>query len=273
MLNAVDYAVNEITWAIPKEILEKTFIKVVPRFKSVRDATGLNALIKSKIIHGKVLVDCNLIGANEIDVGVNPSWVEMVSQNELVIRIPKGFTQNRSIIEVLSLNYGTGNVGGMVHGNIGIAPTPTLTNVLNKLANNNTPPVLMSNVRTEVVGENVIAVSGLNRIPHHAFLTVMVEHDEQMSQLRRQAYPRFAELCVLATKAYIWANKVIILDKGEVEGGYDLNRFSSIIESYEDSYNEYKEYFNEVWRKTAWFADPRRQAKHIELITRLGLPS
>ena len=103
------------------------------------------------------------------------------------------------------------------------------------------------------------------------FLTVMVEHDDQLSKLRRLAYLQFVELCILACKAYIWTNRIIEMDKAEVHGGYQLNRFTSIIESYEDSYEQYTEYFNEKWKKISFMADPARNKKYLKMITRVGL--
>lgn len=269
MLNAVDYAVRKIHMAIPKEILEKTFINVVPRFKSLRNAYNLDTLIKEHVIRKIVLVDCNLIGANQVDVVLQRSWCEPVSNGDMVVRIPKGFTQNRTIIEVLSCNFiGT---PGMMMSSVGpYSPSVQVSN-MNKLLNSTMNPTISSTVKCEVVGENVIYINGMMSFPANSFLTVMVEHDDNLSNMRKQAYPVFAELCILACKAYIWSNRIIEMDKSEIEGGYQLNRFSSIVENYEDAFEQYTEFFNEKWRKTAWMADPARQRKHIELITRVGI--
>lgn len=269
MLTAADYAVTKIKLAIPKQILEKTFITQIPRFKSIRNAVNLDALIKKKVIRDIVLTDCNLIGANEIDVAIMSSWCQIIDSNNYIVRIPKNHTQNRTITEVMGATFLPQSGYLMPYGTIQAVSDVTLAQ--NKLLNNIRNPTIAGTVDCEVVGENVISVIGAGTIPSNMFLTVMVEHDDQLSQMRRQAYPNFAELCILACKSYIWSERIVDMDKAEIDGGYTLNRFTSIIEGYEDAYEQYVEYFNEKWKKTSFMADPARNKKYLKTITRIGL--
>lgn len=269
MLTAADYAVSKIKLAIPKEILEKTFIDQVSRFKTVRSAVNLDTLIKNKVIREIVLTDCNLIGANEIDIAIMSSWCQIIDSNNCIVRIPKSHTQNRTITEVTQATYLPQTGYLMPYGSMQAISDRTVAT--NKLLNNIRDPIIAGTVDCEVVGENVISVIGAGTIPSNMFLTVMVEHDEQMSKLRKAAYFNFAQLCILACKSYIWSNRIIEMDKAEVHGGYQLNRFTSVIEGYEDAYDQYIEYFNEKWKKTSYMADPARNKKHLKMITRIGL--
>lgn len=269
MLTAADYAVSKIKLAIPKEILEKTFIEQVSRFKTVRNAVNLDSLIKRKVIRDIVLTDCNLIGANEIDIALMSSWCQIIDSNNYIVRIPKSHTQNRTITEVLQATYLPQTGFMMPYG--GMQAVSDQTVATNKLLNNIRDPIISGTADCEVVGENVISIIGGGPVPSNMFLTVMVEHDDQMSKLKKQAYPHFAELCILAAKTYIWSNRIIEMDKAEVHGGYQLNRFTSIIEGYEDAYEQYVEYFNEKWKKISFLADPVRHKKHLSMITRIGL--
>ena len=269
MLTAADFAVSKIRQAIPREILEKTFIDQVPRFKSVRNAVSLDNLIKRKVVRDIVLTDCNLIGANEIDIAVMSSWCQVIDSNNYLVRIPKSHTQNRTITEVTTATYLPQSGYVMPYGSAQSISDQTMAT--NKLLNNIRDAPIVGTPDCEVVGENVISVIGGWTIPSNMFLTVMVEHDDQMSKLRRPAYLQFAELCILACKAYIWTNRIIEMDKAEVHGGYQLNRFTSIIESYEDAYEQYTEYFNEKWKKISFMADPARNKKYLKMITRVGL--
>lgn len=269
MLTAADYAVSKIRLAIPKEILEKTFIEQVSRFKTVRSAVSLDTLIKRKVVRDIVLTDCNVIGANEMDIAIKSSWCQVIDSNNYIVRIPKAHTQNRTITEVINATYLPQTGFLMPYG--GMQAISEVTNATNKLLNNVRDPLIVSTPDCEVVGENVISVIGGGTIPSNMFLTVMLEHDEEMSKLRRQAYPVFAELCILACKSYIWTNRVIEMDKAEVHGGYQLNRFTSIIEGYEDAYEQYTEFFNERWKRVGFMADPARNKKYLKMITRVGL--
>lgn len=270
MQTPIDYAVNEIKLAIPKEILQKTFIDAVPRFKSIRSAVSVDHLIKQRVIRDYVLTRCNLIGANEIDVAVKSNWCQIIDSNNYIVRVPKSHTQNRTITEVMSASFLPQSGYLMPYGTMQAISDVTLAT--NKLLNNVRNATISGTVDCEVVGENVISVVGAGTIPSNMFLTVMVEHDDNMSQLRKQAYPVFAKLCILAAKAYIWSNKIVEMDKAEIEGGYTLNRYTSIVEGYEDAYDQFNEYFDEKWKKISFMADPARNMKYLKMITRVGLP-
>lgn len=269
MLTAADYAVTKIKLAIPKEILEKTFIEQTSRFKAVRNAVNLDTLIKRKVIREIVQTDCNLIGANEMDIAVMSNWCQIIDSNNFLVRVPKSHTQNRTITEVMQATYLPQSGYIMPYGSM--QSVSDVTTMTNKLLNNVRDPIVSGTVDCEVVGENVISVLGGSISPSNMFLTVMLEHDEQMSKLRKQAYPVFAELCILACKSYIWSNRIIDMDKAEVHGGYQLNRFTSIIEGYEDAYEQYVEFFNEKWKKVSFMSDPVRNKKYLKMITRVGL--
>lgn len=270
MQTPIDYAVNKIKLAIPKEILQKTFIDAVPRFKSIRSAVSMDHLIKMKVIRDYVLTDCNLIGANEIDVAIKANWCQVIDSNNYIVRVPKSHTQNRTITEVMNATFLPQSGYLMPYGTMQAVSDTTIAT--NKLLNNIRNPTITGTIDCEVIGENVVSVVGAGTVPSNMFLTIMVEHDDNMSQLRKQAYPYFAELCIRATKAYIWANKIVEMDKAEIEGGYTLNRYTSIVEGYEDAYEEYQEYFNEKWKKVSFMADPRRNEKYLRMITMVGLP-
>lgn len=269
MLNATDYAIGKIKLAIPKEILEKTFIEQVSRYKSVRSAVNVDTQIKRKVVREIVLTDCNLLGANEINIGILPSWCQVIDTNNFIVRVPKTHTQNRTITEVVSCTFLPQTGYLLPYGSMQSISDQTVAQ--NKLLNNARDAVISGTADCEVVGENVISVIGGGTIPSNMFLTVMVEHDDNLSSMRKQAYPYFAELCILACKSYIWANRIVDMDKAEIQGGYQLNRFTSIIEGYEDAYEQYVEYFNEKWKKVNFTADPARNNKYLKMITRVGL--
>lgn len=269
MLTPLDHAINRIKLNIPKEILDKTFIQSNQRFRAYRSAVSVDHLIRQKVIREIVLTDCNLIGANEVKVAVLRSWCQLIDSNNIIVRVPKTHTQNRTITEVLNATYLPQSGYLMPYGTIQAVSEMTLAQ--NKLLNSIRNPTISGTIDTEIVGENVIAIIGAGTVPNNLFLTVMVEYDENMSTLSRSAYGVFAQLCLLATKAYIWSNRIVLMDKAEIEGGYQLNRYTSIIEGYEDAYEQYTEFLEEKWKKISFMADPARRKKHLSMITRVGL--
>lgn len=269
MLTPIDHAISRIKLNIPRQILEKTFIESHSRFRAYRSAVSIDALIKKNVIRDIVLTDCNLLGANELQIGIQSNWCQYIDTNTIVVRIPKSHTQNRSITEALNATYlpqsGYVQPYGTVQG------VSDVTLATNKLLNSTKAPTISGTASVELINDNTISITGAGALPSNMFVTVMLEYDENMSTLSKTAYRVFAELCLRATKAYIWTNRIIIMDQSETEGGYDFNRFTSIIESYEDAYEMYDEYLNEKWRKISFMADDARSAKHLSMITRVGL--
>ena len=151
MLTAADFAVSKIRQAIPREILEKTFIDLVPRFKSVRYAVSLDNFIKRKVVRDIVLTDCNLIGANEIDIAVMSSWCQVIDSNNYLVRIPKSHTQNRTITEVTTATYLPQSGYVMPYGSAQSISDQTMAT--NKLLNNIRDAPIVGTPDCEVVDE------------------------------------------------------------------------------------------------------------------------
>lgn len=270
MLTPLDHAVNRIKLQIPKEILEKTFIQPTRnRFKTYTSPISLDSLIRQKVIREIVMVDCNLLGGSEVDVAVKSTWCQIIDSNNFVVRVPKTATQNRTITEVVNATYLPQSGYMMPYGTIQAVSDATLAT--NKLINNLRNPMITGTAKTEIIDENVILVIGSGTIPTNLFLRCMLEYDENMSTIRRSAYKVFAQLCTLACKSYIWANRIVMMDRAEINGGYDLGRLSTIIEGYEDAADQYLEFLDEKWKKVAIMSDPSRDDKRIALITRIGV--
>lgn len=269
MLNAIDYALRQIKLAIPKEVLEKTFLNQNDVYKRHRGSVNIDHLIKREVIYNYIMVDANLIGASKMSIGMEPGWIERIDTGTLIARIPKSFTQNRTITEVLNVSLRPANGYMLPYGTNQAISDQSIQ--MQRVLSSYKLPVISGTTNATVVGENTVLFTGLVARPADLYISVMVDYDDQLSSLNKSSYLFFGELCILAVKAYIWANKIISMDKAEIEGGYALNRYTAIVEDYSTAYEDYKTYFLEKWRKISFQADAKRMEDFIGMITKAGL--
>ena len=117
-MNPIQKAISDVKAAIPRPILERTFMKPDPFALGARMAyspTSLDYRIRTLVIEGNVLPDCDLVGGTEVTiplVSVVPQWV---SDYNVIYRIPKSLTQNRSILRLIHLTFGDGGVVGSMN--------------------------------------------------------------------------------------------------------------------------------------------------------------
>lgn len=262
-MNPVGYSLKQVRQKIPKEVLNKIFLSNVEhRF---RQPTSVDVEIRQKVIEDRVMVDCNLVGGTETWIDLTSLPRENIDPYSWVYRIPKHMTNNRSITRALSIGYGTGVPIGMGYNQP--AKSNALMDAAAGLINSNSPIAQISTAEVQLVGENTILVSNAMTLPMTAYLRCWLENDSAFNHIQPTSYMDFATLVVLATKAYIWVNAQIPMDKGFIFAGNELGRFTSIVDSYSDANEMYETHFNETWRKVAHFNDPVAHKRHLTMIS------
>ena len=86
-------------------------------------------------------------------------------------------------------------------------------------------------------------------------LRCLLANDENFSHLQIRSIPYFTRLCELATKAYIYNEYTIKMDKGRIEGGAEIGRFREIVDGYADAEEMYQEYLLNTWQKVSFMND------------------
>lgn len=267
-MNPIQKAISDVKAAIPRPILERTFMKPDPIAFGTRSSfnpTSLDFRIRTAVIEGNVLPDCNLVGGTEVTiplVSVIPQWV---SDYNVIYRIPKSLTQNRSILRLLHLTFGDGGVVGSM--NLAIQGRSALMDGAQGVLQSHLPIPIVSTANLELLAENVVLVKDNITMPGNPFLRCVVEGDTELNHLQPTSYKAFSKLVVLATKAYIFNNIALPMDQAELSGGMALGRFKEIVDGYSDAYEQYEQYFEETWRKVALFNDPEANKRHLKYLT------
>jgi len=234
--------------------------------KSKYRSNNVKELIKQKVIHPRVLVDCNLVGGAEIKVPLDDVPFE-VTENDYthIYRIPKSKTNGRSIVSVLDVSYGTmyqtlafngnGNNRGGAALQLGAAVMEAQVR-----------PAHVNTARVTLVGENTVMVQDSVMITTNLYLRCVIEHDEYMSHLKPRSYRQFAELVRLAVQAYIYNQYSIMMDMAELQGGMQLNSFKTTVDKYENSEDEYQTYLTEKWQKIDFMNDDEKMKRFVGLL-------
>lgn len=256
---------SEARFRIPLEILNEVFL---PKQTYWRGPTpSLDEMIKSKVITPRLLVDVNMVGGIQTMVSLEGLPSQEADQFMSVYHIPKDRTQGKTISSVLSVSYLTPAMISRMPALSNFAScsvTPTLM-AAQAMIDSVTPIPVSSSARVELVGENTIVIRDLMPILGSTFIRCILDADENMSNLRRAAYPVFCRLGVMAIKSYIYNNHTVSMDQGQIQFGSTIGRFKEIIDSYADAEEMYQEYLTGPWAKVNMMNDHETHTRLIKL--------
>lgn len=276
MANAIVYALKEIKWNIPIDVLNKAMNIGLP--KHVIDNTSLDEKIISKVIRGKVLLDLNI--SNGIDMVVFLDGIEPIYDSEYnaIYIVPKERTNGREMLNT----FGIGTVLQRGYANSldslptqpvtmhGRDSTCTRSNYMTRqgarVYNSYKAEFRDFNPNTELIGPNTFRVTGAAYYTGQLLgVKCTIENDDNLNNLHTKAYRKFADLCIMATKAFVYRELIIRIGSGELEGGQDLGAFASVVERYDSAIEDYNTYIEEKWGKTAWSNDRNKMNRLIAL--------
>lgn len=251
-MNIITKALSEIYFEIPTQVLNAAFIT------STRFNLGIDESIEHKIldkvIYGRVIPDCNLYGGQNVEIDLSQCPSTMTPDGSYIFKIPKDLTNGRSILSALSVYTGIGS--GVVSG-----PGGGLIGAAGQILGSGEQAPFTGNV--ELIGENVIAVKYSSMPTHAGVLRALVEYHENMQDIPARGWGLFAELSVLATKAYVYVNTRIKANKAELYGGVTLDSLVNIIDDYANANEDYKLLLKEKWFKVSYMLDQTSHNRHL----------
>lgn len=273
MHNAIQYAVDRIRHTIPRDLIEDAFGQAAltrhwgdKRFNA-SVPVSIEARIISEVIDGRVRQDSDLTGAKMIDVPMrevdmrqydNWTWVIRISDDSLggcrATQFLGIYIVETSYLSGVSFPWSGQNQ--LTQGAHGIAA-----------AAGSIPSISSEN--GHIIGHNTLEINDMNVVRNAGMIRLKVDSDPSMSHLNPSAYPRWADICVLACKAYIYNELVIRTGRGKLESGYDLGVYKDILDEYRDAEESYQDLLRSVWRRVSQLNDPKRRRKaHRYLVSR-----
>lgn len=260
MMNPVSYALTQINFRIPKELLEKTFVDRTKYVRFTPQTLGEN--IKATVLRPRVFVDCDVVGGTEVLIRIANFQTDRPDDFTAIYQIPKSATQNRSISSVLNVTFNDPTGISYYGMSSGCQSTQMMATSMALLDSAGTIPVT-STAQVSLIGENVVMVRDTTILPANAFLRCILASDENWSHLQMRVFRKFADLCVLAVKSYIYKTLVIEVDQAELSGGFQLGRFREVLDGYADSEELYQEYLTEKWQKISLMNDHESWTRHL----------
>lgn len=259
-MSALKNAVAEIKFRIPRQILDTVFIKRDQQWRVT--PVSIDEHVLNEVIRPRVLVDCNLVGGTEMYIPLDGISPELFDAFTSIYRIPKSKTQGRSIMSVLNISFSDPS-RSTSYGYAAFDGNSAMLRAGNKVMDAMGPVPVTSTASVQLIGENVVLVKDTNTIPSNSFLRCILAHDENMSHLQLKSYRHFSELCVLATKAYIYNEYIIDIDMGQLVGGSNIGKFKDIVEGYADADELYRTYLTEKFEKVSFMNDAQTYTKYL----------
>lgn len=265
-MNPLTKAVDEIKFSIPFEILREAFKET----STWRQAPlSLDEQILTKVIRPRVIVDTNLVGGEPVTISLEDIPSVYVDDFTSVYEIPPEKLNNRTIVSVLSVGYLPYSMmysaGGLGYG--AVSPQ-TMTDVLmagQKVMDSHSsiPPV--SNARAELIAHNTVAVKDQYRVTSAYVMRCILANDENMNNLSPRSYLVFANLCVLAVKAYIYNTLTLRIGSAYLQGGQSLDEFKQIVDNYSDANEMYSEFLKNTWQAVSHMNSSENYSRFLRL--------
>jgi hypothetical protein len=262
MSSAINKLLDEIRFKIPRQILELVFVQKDLKWRQA--PPSIDEQIMASVIRPRLLVDCNLVGGAEVFIPLDGCPVERSNDYTSVYRIPKSYTNGRSINSVLNITFSDPtklSSYGVAAGQQNTMMLQVGSSVMDAMGS---IPVT-STARVQLIGENVVMVRDTVVLPANIYLRCILANDENMSHLQMRSYHHFSNLGVLAVKAYIYNNFIVQMDMGELFAGVSLGRIKDIIDSYADAEELYSTYLVEKWTKVAFMNDGEQMQRYIKM--------
>jgi hypothetical protein len=254
-MSPIQKATDEIRFRIPREILEETFIRREPNLP--QNLVSIDTRIREAILEPRVFTDIDITGGTDayfpLQNGVN---VDPKDPFTVIYTIPDELTQGRPIVQVYGIHFGIlgyQNAGLFTH-HAQSSLSGNLQRVLDS-AQQSTP------IRTSylnIIAHNTIMARYVHAPNVSSYIHVRLGNDDALSHIRHQAYHAFANLCVLATKAYVYNKLRIQIDEGFLSGGQTLGSFLDTVMGYADADEMYRDELNR-FKKISILNDPERR--------------
>lgn len=274
MQSPVDYAIEQLFFRIPNQILALAFIgPYALNNPFVTNTASLPQSIRDQVVYRRVLQDFNLLGGVEDNVPLYGLEPQIVDQYTRVYHIPKERTKGRTIIDVLSMSFGNQGTFGFNQGlglnqynNNGEHGRGALTDGLMNIVSSYSaiPQVSTANIR--LIGENTVMITDVTPIALDPWLRCRLSYNPDLGGVTPNFWPFFAELVFLATKAWIYNQMIVRMDLAQLIGGQELGTIREIIQEYADADRTYVELRDEKLGKKSFLADKTRKHRHLRMV-------
>lgn len=272
-MTPIQFALMEVNSIIPREILELSFKpkQIFQYSHNQYNPYSIDDRIRTEVIDARIRPRINLIGSKEIVIPLEGLQQRKEDNNVgWTMHIPKDRTGGRRITEVSYVIMGYTGLAAMSTGTYGAnamiqgQSTDMYHQATKEMMENARPLNLTGTANVDLIAENTIYCEDYFTFGS-LYLRCKIDSDEEFSWIQGDSVAYFAQLVVLATKAYIYRNVDISLDKGRIEAGQDIGRFREIIDGYSDAQEMYNEFIDEKWKRIQRMSDTTKRRAMLRL--------
>ena len=251
MNNAIDLALNTITHEIPPDVLKYAFANREPEERT----WSVQQMVLDKVIQDRVLKDMNIHGGKIKRIVLLPQYKEEMKYDIhdgymhtgpfSLFRIPPDEREGLPIVEVHGLTY-RGNYAGYVPNANGWAGGVNLNTLGQAVLDSHTFASSPPKPNVELLSGDLVRLMPSQHSQIMWVMSCRLAYDKEFTNLNTSALETFQDLCLEATKSWIYNNTIIALDKGYVESGYEIGEMKRTIDTYADSKQRYRELRTEM---------------------------
>lgn len=270
-MDTVSYCVAKIKQVIPRQLLDEAFkpqrydpVRQVRRYDNVL-AQSIDDLIRTHVIEGVVALDLDQFAGTEDLVLMSLADRIVYDPWNLVFRFDPKVLGGRRIIKVHEVLFGY-NVGHgtSTYGNQG--PSRNLIGNVTRDIQRATSGVSSSGTAyVELIGPNTVLINDINIVSGYSTLRCTLTYDKTFNEIKPEYRKTIADLCILATKQYIYNTLIIDVDEGIIRSGKTIGMFKQLIDSYSDALQIYDEMIDVTMLKISILNDTEQKRKVMKL--------
>lgn len=262
-MSAISNALSHVKYVIPREVLQTVFINRLYSYNLT--PVSIDDSITTQIIKPRVLVDCNLIGGQEVYISLLGIRQERTNDYTVVIRIPKDRTDGRTINSVLNITM-TDPTRLSSYATTQLCQATPLMLMGQSVMDALGPVPITSTAHVQLIAENTIMVRDSIILPANSYLRCMLSMDDELNHLQLRSYPAFNKLVEFAVKSYIFNNYIIQMDQAELQGGHNLGRFKEVVDSYSDAEENYQDHLKNTMQKVLYMNDNTTMPRLLKML-------
>lgn len=251
-MSAIDYCISKIMRCdIPRAILDDVFID--DRAKRYRLPSSIEDGIRNKVLKGIIIPDLTTKGGTQVAIDVQGLTYSDLNNNERIYNVPLQLTAGREITRV---NYVCTSTYTGSTGNDGIITD------LEKMQRNLSPMKEEMNGEVTLLPNNNLLINNPLYVLSNVFLVCMLELDPHLTTIKPAYYNPLSKLAIAATKAYIYRELVLELDRAKLYDGRELGTYKDIVTNWSDMHETYEDLLAK-WGKYLILNDSQLKEAHI----------
>lgn len=247
-MDGLTYALAEINSQIPPQILEATF-------EPEKYQLSLDELIKQKVLLARVRRDVSLRGGKVLKIPLDYKWCKFTGTPSAYVTgmggsydtytVPPEAREHRDIVAILGMSFPNAYANGSNFADLCAFSNSgggnTLNNLVTAALRGQTYSGTMSTPNAVLRPGNVIQLTPAqyNYVPWVCL--TRIEYDDNFSGMDVSVTGVFGDVCVAATKSYIYNNKIFDIESNVVYRGGDLGVIRELVSDYKDAEEKYKE--------------------------------